>query len=93
MTTEEFRSSPELVAEMRKILESHVLKQWLEAMDSEHPVNNSAPRGTTAEDACIMLGEQTGWQQFKNRFLLGGLGVNVRIKPPIQKYLEPADQQ
>lgn len=78
---------------MRKLLELPVMQEWLIAMESDNPVNKTAPRGVTAEDACIMLGEQTGWANFRNRFLMGGAKIEKLAPPPEQNYLRPADQQ
>lgn len=86
MTTKEFRSNPDFVAELREIFEKPVMKLWLEALDTdENPLNRSAPLGIQAHEAMIMLGEQTGWRAFQNRFLLGGVHL------PVQKDDGPQD--
>lgn len=55
------------------------MEMVLEAMDeSENPMNKVAPPDITPHGAYIMLGEQTGWRQYRTRFMLMAQG----IEPP-----------
>jgi hypothetical protein len=72
MTIQEFRSNQVLVAEMRKLLESDVLKLWLEALETANPANFLVEANVTPHFAHIMLGQQTGYGHFKKLFLTGG---------------------
>lgn len=73
MTIREFRESPELVSEMRKLLEHSVLATWLEAMEGTNPAKKAAPVGIQSHDAFIMLGEQTGWMNYRDLFRTGAV--------------------
>lgn len=91
MSPKEFRSNANYVARMREIFSDPVLQLWLEAMDTENPVRRVAPVDITPHGAYIMLGEQTGYNQYKERFLLGAQGIDsVRDDPGPQSYAEPA---
>ena len=90
MTTQEFRSTPELVAEMRKIFEIPAFKFWLEAFsESDNPMNRVAPPSITPHGAYILLGEQTGWRQCLTRFMLGAVPLEQPPKKEEQTYAEP----
>lgn len=79
MTTIEFRQHSEYVAHMRQVLEDPVVQMWLEALDeSENPMNKVAPPEISPHGAFIMLGEQTGWRMFRQRFMLGGQIVETQ---------------
>lgn len=73
---------------MRKLLEHPVLAMWIEALETENPVKKVAPADVTPHGAYIMLGEQTGWNQFKERFMLGG---KPKEPPPQQEEMTYAD--
>lgn len=96
MTCAEFRSTPKLVAEMRKLLENETLKTWIEAFRSdplENPVKKPAPVTITPHGAYIMLGEQTGWNMCLDRFELGGKPLEQpKDDAGEQSYAEPADK-
>lgn len=78
MTVKEFRETPELVSEMRKLLEDHtVLKLWLEALEETNPAKKTAPVGIQSHDAFIMLGEQTGWMNYRDLFRTGALPLET----------------
>lgn len=92
MTTAQFRAQPELVSEMRKLLESDIFKLWWEAIEeSENPANFLVSTTVTPHYAHIMLGQQTGYGVFKQRFLLGGRGIEIpETDRGPQTYAEPA---
>lgn len=90
MTTQEFRSTPELVSGMRHILEMDVMKQWLEAMESGNPINETT--GSAPHEAHVALGKAQGWRKFQTEFLLGGKGFEVAGQLPDQDYPDPADK-
>lgn len=94
MTTADFRARPELVSEMRKLLESDIFKLWWEAMEeSETPANYKVSSDVTPHYAHIMLGQQTGYGVFKQRFLLGGRGIEiVETDRGEQTYAKPAEE-
>ncbi len=69
MTSEEFRSDPDLLKWMRELSEHQYFRFLLEAMRSLHPVVQTAPRGVSPTDASIMLGEQTGWEMYERLML------------------------
>lgn len=66
---------------MRQMLESDVMKHWLDALDEENPAKKAVPVGIQSHDAFIMLGDQTGWMNYRDRFRLGGTPLE---KPPEQ---------
>lgn len=95
MTCKEFRESPALVSEMRKVFENETLKLWIETYrndPTENPVKKSAPIGITPTDALILLGEQTAWSMCLDRFLLGGKPREGPPKPEEQSYATPPDE-
>lgn len=78
MTITEFRTTPELVSEIRKLLEDHtVLKMWLDALEGTNPAKEAAPVGIQSHDAFIMLGEQTGWMNYRDLFRTGGTPIET----------------
>lgn len=90
MTTQEFRQSPELVSEMRRIFELPAFKIWIETFrEDENPMNRPAPPDITPHGAYILLGEQTGWRQCLTRFLLGAVPLEHPPKQEEQTYAEP----
>lgn len=89
MTCAQYRETPELVSEMRKLLENPALAMWLEAMDNTNPAKKAAPVGIQSHDAFIMLGEQTGWMDYRDRFRLGGTAIEQPPKQEEQTYAEP----
>lgn len=90
MTTIEFRSTPELVSAMRQILELPALNEWLEALESENPINEAT--GSAPHEAHVALGKAQGWRKFQTEFLLGGTGFEVAGKLPDQDYPDPREQ-
>lgn len=90
MTTIEFRSTPELVSAMRQILEMDAIKQWLEVMESENPINETT--GSAPHEAHVAFGKAQGWRKFKTDFLLGGTGFVAAGKLPDQEYPDPPEQ-
>lgn len=90
MTAIEFRSTPELVSAMREILELDAMKQWLEAMESKNPINETT--GSAPHEAHVAFGKAQGWRKFKTEFLLGGTGFEVAGKLPDQDYPDLLDQ-
>lgn len=80
---------------MRRLLETDIFKLWWEAMEeSENPANYRVSDDVTPHYAHIMLGQQTGYGVFKQRFLLGGRGIEVK-EPDRgeQSYAEPGDKE
>lgn len=83
MTITEFRSTPELVSTIRTLLENETLRLWLDTLDlEENPANFKVKDDVTPHYAHVMLGFQTGYGVFKNRFLLGG----VPLETPKQEW-------
>jgi hypothetical protein len=68
MTTGNFAPIPELVKSLRSILETDVMKLWLEAMEEQSPVNFVPTHDVTPHFAHIQLGQQTGWAQYLQNF-------------------------
>lgn len=94
MRPAEFRSNPTYVSTLRAILADPVMQLWLDALETENPANKVAPADVTPHGAYILLGEQTGWNQFKQRFMLGAVGEEtVRDDPGEQSYLTPDDKK
>lgn len=77
MTVTEFRESPELVSEVRKLMEHPALSAWLEALEGTNPAKTAAPVGIQSHDAFIMLGEQTGWMNYRDLFRTGGVPIET----------------
>ena len=92
MTCKEYRETPELVSEMRKVMENPALVMWLEAMDETNPAKKPAPVGIQSHEAFIMLGEQTGWMDYRDRFRLGGTAIEKPPQQEEQTYAEPAPE-
>lgn len=75
---------------MRALLEDDVLKLWWEALETENPANYPVKDDVTPHFAHIMLGQQTGYGMFKQRFLLGGVGIEIAADTTgEQSYLPP----
>lgn len=91
MTAKEFRETPELLAWMRGLVEHQNFKLALEAMRSLHPVRRVAPSDVTPHGAHILLGEQTGWQQYEQEFLK--LGQPVPRRDPLPEPTYPRDEE
>lgn len=83
---------PQLVTAARELFETPVMRLMLEAMESENPVRKVAPPDITPHGAFIMLGEQTGWNQFKDRFLLCSAPIETPDSIGEQDYAVPADE-
>lgn len=77
---------------MRKLLEHPVLAMWLESLEGTNPAKKPAPVGIQSHDAFIMLGEQTGWMNYRDQFRTGGVQLEGPAKPPDQTYAEPAPE-
>lgn len=95
LTTEEFRKHAEYVAHMRQLFEEDPIFQMaLDAMEeSENPMNKVAPPDITPHGAYIMLGEQTGYRQFKTRFMLLGQTIEVLQPDGEPTYANPTDNE
>lgn len=92
MTTEDFRETPELVSEMRKLLEHPILIMWLESLEGTNPAKKPAPVGIQSHDAFIMLGEQTGWMNYRDTFRLGGIPKEGPPQQEEQSYADPTPE-
>jgi hypothetical protein len=93
MNVTEFRSNPELVKEMRGILEIPTMKLWLDAMNEDSPVYFVPTHDVTPHFAHIQLGQQTGWAQFHKTFLSGGEQPQTPQTEPEQSYLPPEEPE
>lgn len=91
MTVKEFKANPDLVKEMRKILENSTLRLYLEAMDEEAPVKYSPPEDITPHRAQILFGEVIGWAAYGKTLLSGGQQPPVPATEPDQSYLTPEE--
>lgn len=80
MTVQEFRGNPELVKWARELMETQNFLILLEALDSINPVKQPASPGVTPHGAHILLGEQTGWAQYRETML----SLRTRQEPPQQ---------
>ena len=78
---ERFRKSPEAVKRLREILSDETMQDWLEAMDEENPASGSIPKEVTPQQAHIMLGENQGWMQYRDRFRLGAIRLEDASDP------------
>lgn len=92
ITPEEFRANPELVKKARAILESDTFELMLEALETIAPVNGVPKPGITQTDACISLGEQTGWAQYPRELLKLAIPPEVKQPLPQPKY-EPEQEE
>ena len=73
MSADEFRKNPELVAEMRKILEMPVMKIWLECCQRSSPANRVViEEGITDTVSNISHGIIKGFHFHHNLFISGG---------------------
>jgi hypothetical protein len=93
MTAEEYRSDPLLVANARALRESDTFKTMLAVMRSRHPVNAVAPDSVTPHGAHILLGEQTGWQQYENDLLALATRLPMPNDPGPTTYAAEQEQQ
>jgi hypothetical protein len=91
MTAEEYRSDPLLVANARALQEADTFQAILAIMRTRHPVNAVAPDSITPHGAHIMLGEQTGWQQYENEMLALATRLPMPNSPGPATY--PPDQE
>lgn len=90
MTAQEFRGTPELVSVMRRVLEMDEVKQWLAALESENPIDETT--GSAPHEAHVAFGKAQGWRKFRTEFLLGGTGFVVAGQLPDQDYPDPLEQ-
>lgn len=77
---------------MRKLMQHPALVAWLEALEGTNPAKEAAPVGIQSHDAFIMLGEQTGWMNYRDLFRTGR--VPIETPKPVgtaddQTYAEP----
>lgn len=97
LTPQEFRANDELVKKARAIIDSDVFGFMLEALSTIAPVTVSTPTGISPTDAAVMLGEQTGWEQFKQELLKLGRSPAARQQAPEADYktssLEPQNPE
>ena len=94
MTLDQFRAQPHLVKEIRMVFESSdAIKLLFEAMEAENPVNRAPLPNVTPHGANILLGEQIGWNSYKNRFRQAAVPLeDTEPDRGEQSYLEPAEQ-
>lgn len=92
VTTAEFRETPELVTEMRKLLKAPAMLIWLEALEETNPAKKPAPVGIQSHDAFIMLGEQTGWMSYRDLFRTGAVPKEPPPQEQEQSYAAPPDE-
>lgn len=76
---------------MRKLLEAPAMQIWLEAQDGDNPAKKATPVGIQSHDAFIMLGEQTGWMNYRDTFRSSAIPLEPPPKTEDQSYADPPD--
>lgn len=74
-------------------MEHPTLLMWLDVMDTTNPAKKPAPVGIQSHDAFIMLGEQTGWMDYRDRFRLAGIPIEPPPSDPPQDYSDPPAEE